>query len=457
MAKNDLGQASSASDLLDFSTSRSIFRISIFLSMFYGLSLLVSMAGMEIFSWSLFLVFLISVFRLGKAGKSKGNWGMVLGKLKVGPDVWLWLFASVVLIGGILSPSPKAVWWAILGDSRWILLLYTFVWLWDRFSISHFEKYMRVAFIIAFILGVYACIQFFTGVNIARSKSVLEISWILNGRNYYRATGFFSMCLTFAYAIGMMGFVAAGQLWPLNKNSFSARLHLVPILGAVGGALICIFSIARGAWVASLATIMIMVILTKPKAVWKYLLGIASLGAIAIFSSDLLRDRIASILSFAERSNWLRLAIWRANWLMFLDHPTIGVGLGMNGSVTKEYFERLNLQNADVYSHAHNNFLNMLSGTGILGLVAFTAFAFYFLRLAYRCWKNSISSSPNFLNTFAAGSLGAQIYLHLGGMTECNFTDAEVNHMLISIWAVTVVISRRMSSIPKPASVLEKV
>lgn len=94
-----------------------------------------------------------------------------------------------------------------------------------------------------------------------------------------------------------------------------------------------------------------------------------------------LQRRLSSFSSGAsEHSVVTRLSYWKSSWRIFLDHPLTGVGLGAFPTVYPSYgssssrYERL--------EQAHNDYLQLLTDTGVVGGVIFlSAFAWLLLTL----------------------------------------------------------------------------
>jgi O-antigen ligase len=102
-------------------------------------------------------------------------------------------------------------------------------------------------------------------------------------------------------------------------------------------------------------------------------------------------------------------------------------------------FERLGI-NQPFVSHAHNNYIQALAGTGILGFICFVGFQFYFFKTARSLYHQLAGTS---MGRLAQGVFLAQIFWQLGGLTECNFFDGEVNHSIVFGWAILIAIKWR--------------
>lgn len=66
-----------------------------------------------------------------------------------------------------------------------------------------------------------------------------------------------------------------------------------------------------------------------------------------------------------------RLIEWRKSWLMFLQAPVFGVGLGNYGWYSFSLHEKIdaNTHRAALFTHAHNIFMQVLAELGLLGLL----------------------------------------------------------------------------------------
>jgi len=112
----------------------------------------------------------------------------------------------------------------------------------------------------------------------------------------------------------------------------------------------------------------------------------AALGTVvvaAIVAVPLLRTpRFASLFDVRSGTTFFRLQLWRASWMMFRDHPWLGVGLD---NFLYQYRGRYILpaawQEPDL-SHPHNVLLDYGCRLGMLGLVAGVWMQVAFWRLA---------------------------------------------------------------------------
>ncbi|RYZ75175.1 MAG: O-antigen ligase domain-containing protein, partial [Proteobacteria bacterium] len=166
--------------------------------------------------------------------------------------------------------------------------------------------------------------------------------------------------------------------------------------------------------------------------------GVAIVGVL-LATFETFRTRLFSLFNFQYTSNSERIFLWRANLEMFRDYPILGVGNTENEARAKEYVTRLG--NPEAFTgHAHNNYIQMLSGTGAVGFTLWMTLISYMLWLTWRLWK-SIPADQIWMRAIALAVLGAQFHIHIGGFTEANFKALPTNHNLMIVWGLVVCLS----------------
>jgi O-antigen ligase len=378
------------------------------------------MAAMEITVW------LLATFLL--AGYFQG-WFQV-PKWRVGPDAWLGAFFGLVTLSALVNAHTFSEGLDIVGWARWIALLYIFTWCFRQFLTPRWERWHGVLLGLCCLLGVYAIIQFLYGVELVHRHYRLN-----QLGDYFRASGFFTLCLTFAYQMGMAGLTALALA--LEKaNSQKIRESVLAAFAFGFCTLAVILSLTRGAWLAYGIACFIGIAIASQRR-WIVLAPTAGLVLVAILAKgQFFLSRVTSLLNPLESSNYLHVLVWKANWLIFLDHPLLGVGLGLNTPLMPQYYAQLGYPTETFKSHAHNDLLQMLAGVGLFGALCYIIFCAWFLRAAYLTWRR-LPSNATWYRSLALGSFLAQIYFHIGALTQCNFTNGINNHLLIFLWALT--------------------
>lgn len=413
----------------------------------YATSTMVSMAGMEIFGWSCALGSIL--FIVFKRSSLDNVWRQV--RLPVDSALLL-LFVIVVL--GALFKAPEGISKVdIIGNGRWILL---FMFMRAALALTWSDRFARHIFIFLMglitVISVYAVWQYFYGIDLIRgTRHLLEPKDYRNGQPIYRAEGMFGSSMTFGNSIALTWCFPVAWLLYGNRKTWMYKLAAV---SSLMGILAIFATMTRGVWMSACAALVVMSAKARRRGII-LLVGLAALFFVisTVFLPEL-SGRLQSIGDVNHGSNSARFQIWRGNFEIFKENPLLGIGYGVNEEVLENYYPRIGIVDGP-RGHAHNTFLQFLSGTGILGFLCFVFFTLYFLRLAWRLIgkiRDQLDTETEWLQIFVAGALGAQIAMIVGGLTECNFKDAEVNHHFLLILAVLATIYvRNRDTQPKVA------
>lgn len=179
-----------------------------------------------------------------------------------------------------------------------------------------------------------------------------------------------------------------------------------------------IFNGTRGAWLATLVSVLFLMLL-QMKNKRNFLALTLAAGFIfgGIYQTmPSFQQRVQSIANPQEQSNIERRLLWHSAWNMFIDHPVTGVGMA---NFKQNYQEHYILPAAKEphLGHAHNNFMHVLAEAGLLGLGALIAFWGYLFIYGVKGWCKH--RKPVFLLVLAV-LLG--IVLH--GLTEYTWGTA---------------------------------
>lgn len=397
----------------------------------YALAVLTTMAGMEMFGWLTFVAVIgFAVYR------RKSPW-FRSPILELGDKCLLALMVIIILSALIAAPesSDKVF---IIGNSRFVLLFLGLRLGLEALSLEQIAKGMRILGSAIIVISLYAISQHFTGKDLIRGASDPITQVWTGGGAEYRSRGMWGHPVTFGHSMALSFTMCLGALAVYYRE----RKHLF-IFGAATflAGMSLVYSYTRGAWIAVAAAVFVMSLyLGRKVAIASVVSGVLLVGGASTFSAKF-RDRLVSIVSTTNQSNTERIDVWKANIAMFKENPILGVGYGVNEEIIGKYYEKLGIKQ-EFGGHAHNNYLQFLSGTGLLGFLAFSAFSLISLYMAHRLLR-ILPPEASWARAIALGALGAQIALHVGGLTECNFKDAEVNHQYLLILALLTVVWRK--------------
>jgi O-antigen ligase len=378
-----------------------------------------SMALMEISSWSLFVGALVYVILGGQK---------ILGGQESRLDFPLWrafVLLTASVIASLFATEQLKPWFPQLGFMRWIFLFYGHYWALRAVWSENFDgKVAKLWAALVLLTGVYAVFQALTGMDpVHLGKSVVNPQ----GPGLWKATAFFSMSLSFAYVIGTSTFAISGRARQLPSRALGLGGLLFGCLGILA-------SMSRGAWIGFVISGMVWIGFNARRWLLWFVVFLMLLLNLLIFYFEGFARKIAGLLTFEmDHSSFVRVELWRSYWEMFKDHPFFGVGLLEGDKYLPEYYSRLGF-NEKFTSHAHNVFLQWLAGAGPVAFLTYLYISFVMLKKAYELRDVTSWGWSLFL---------AQLYFHFGGLTEANFFDGEVNHMIVFIWALTWVLNKR--------------
>ncbi|MDQ1362223.1 MAG: O-antigen ligase [Pseudomonadota bacterium] len=210
----------------------------------------------------------------------------------------------------------------------------------------------------------------------------------------------------------LMGVMAMGGLTWFRKQS---RWHvLIPVLALVAGLLASFLSQSRGGWVALPVLALLFVWhFGVHVARWKILAGMALLlvfvtgiyfvpqsGVRNTINTTIMHvdNYVNSDVSAPDRATSIgsRFEMWRASWILFIEHPVLGVGWGKYQEETQTLVNRglINQAAAD-YPHPHNQFLSSLVNGGMAGLVGILVLFIIMFLIFLRVIKNGAEETSD--------------------------------------------------------------
>jgi O-antigen ligase len=164
----------------------------------------------------------------------------------------------------------------------------------------------------------------------------------------------------------------------------------------------------------------ILVLLARSRNVWRgrratvaAIVGLAALAAVAWVGTGRTIERFSGLsLTVHEVSTSRRLSMFRGAANIFLHHPIKGCGLGTLVDVFPGYE---NAYDGRVVDHAHDDYIEGLAETGLLGGLCGTAFLWALYREGRR---NFLAEQGHFSRALHAGAIMA-----VGGMLLHSFVD----------------------------------
>ncbi|NJL27086.1 MAG: hypothetical protein HC897_03965 [Thermoanaerobaculia bacterium] len=203
-----------------------------------------------------------------------------------------------------------------------------------------------------------------------------------------------------------------------------------------------LLTLTRGAWVA-LAVTMLAFVVARAR---RYLPLIVAAALVLVFlAPGSWRERMRSIGDLHDFSNYDRLCMADAAFYMIDERPLFGIGPGMV-KVRYPIYRQPTAPRSTV-PHLHNTFLGLAAETGLLSLGAYLWLIGTSLWLAYRGYRDGGGSRGPHAALYL-GVMMAVVGFNVGGLFEDNWSDTEVQRLILFLLAAPLCLAAATTSPP---------
>lgn len=330
------------------------------------------------------------------------------------------VFAALLVLGAVFLPAPEnkrtrlpgasLTWFALAGvialqiwllatpylSERTVPILYLLCAGFSAWALARAKAcFDAPALMQALAWGLLAGTLFNSGVGMSQLIELFQSGWRLiygnigqrNMYGHYLAWGL-AACAWLAaerklpqWAFWLLaGWLALSMAWSSSRSVFIYAFAWLPLAG---------FIIWRGR-----------------DAVRRFglFLGAAAILILAMqFVAPLINNLIQALLHASNEAptgvdriasnGSRRLVEWTKAWMIFKEHPLLGVGWGAYGvhSVILHVLpEFAKVQESVLFTHAHNSLLNLMAETGVLGAGAVVAGILWVYAGLLRQWKDPV-------------------------------------------------------------------
>jgi len=313
---------------------------------------------------------------------------------------------GLLLILWIFLSNPQA---AVLGSSRnWLL---TFIQLWvlmyiasNLLDTAKKQQTVMVVFSVFTIISAFYAIQ--TGsIGTSVYTSTRAVGYVDNAN---AAARYFVVAMVF--------------LSFLRLTMKSPWMRFFSLLGIIVTYLGVFFTVSRtGILLLVFAQGLILVFQRSGKQRISLIIIFFIALITLLFLSDTILEVIQSIFpTIINRGDTvgLRVNLWKSGWMMWLDHPIRGVGIGRYTDELGPYM--LRLEGPRVWSTvAHNTYIQILSETGAIG---FCLFIIMISTTVRNFWQSDVKNGTQILILRNAWLI-AFIVMLVGGITKSDHVD----------------------------------
>jgi hypothetical protein len=386
----------------------------------YAASTLISMATMSIGAGVLGLALLIGL------GGPRGVFRELRDLWQV-PWIRAYVWASVALMGACLLSLIVAEFAPLGWGSRYVHALYgegmakTWYFAWPVLLAAGLRKLdepgRRVVlktWIVTFaVISIVGIIQHFTGWPRPQRIPGVETR--------FHATLFLGHHLSVASILIFPFFATLDFIRKPQKILPPWMLGLSATLGFIT----LFLTYSRILWIALPAGLALWVLRALPRKQAIATLVVAAVAVVAASRHPYIQHRIYDAIGIGDRQ-----MIWKANVEFLRLRPLTGAGFRRNIEASALYLESIYGQGYIFVSHAHNNLLDMLGGTGVVGA---SAWIFWWI-VVFRVTWNGMKARGDAPLVFAWGLLCCWVVFHINGLTQVNFWEGKVMHQMM--WAV---------------------
>lgn len=338
-------------------------------------------------------------------------------------DIPLLIFVAIDILSAIFAIDRARAFRCIKGD--WILLFIPVFSQAMRDSRT-VERAFRILLGSSTLVAAYATFQMFAGIDLLRHRALEPIGplWI--------ATGLFGHHLTYGGSV----LITSALAITLFARARSSRERLgsgIAGLIQVGGVLA---SFARTAWAGLLAAMAVIVLSVRG---WIRRTAIAAIvaGIGAAVAIPPIRMRLSDVLSFGDDP---RVRLWHTAIRIWRAHPILGAGPGS----FKSQFANFKVPGTYMATgHPHNDFLNILVQSGILGLAAFSLIWVRYFQTLGRARRRAGDADPR--RPLLLAGIVVVIAFFVGGMGQCFLTDEEVGCLFWFFVAGSLAVAREVN------------
>ena len=271
---------------------------------------------------------------------------------------------------------------------------------------------LNLSLIFTSVASLSGIIGLFSGYNPLRMQEACSLM---------QNCGMFGMLMTYAYGLSLYMVALGGILIHKKelKDYFNPKLAWMAFAINLWGLYL---TYARGAWIGFLIAIPFFFFKKKKKKFIASMLGMTLLFGGIILSSPNAKRRFFH----SQGSDIKRLAFFKTAYHAFKERPFWGYGYRNFEPNVAKLKKKYNIPVApDMTGHAHNNFLEHLASTGIVGALAFILFCLLWMIDSYK--RREITGRIIFPVT---------ISFMVSGMVQYTFGDGENLFLLMLLWAI---------------------
>lgn len=307
--------------------------------------------------------------------------------------------------GRSFSKLLKEYWPLHLAMAGMLLAIFINQLVLQNFVIKTYDYPTRMAFFVALLwvtlLLPYSWMKQLQWAYVAGALAAAAHMYVTTQDGAFRGYVYFMPIIELAQMSQLLGFFAVLTIGYEIRNPVWRHIGIaLKLLAGVAGIYAAYLSQTRGAWLGIPIFVLIAAVMLGRRLNLRSMLALAAAMLVlltALFaSSGLVRERIGEVghdlTEYYRNGNpatsvGVRLQLWAGSWLLFLEHPAVGVGReGFSAAMLELEQRGVLLPISSHQPHSHNEILYNMVTLGSVGLLAILGLylvpGVYFLRAA---------------------------------------------------------------------------
>lgn len=337
-------------------------------------------------------------------------------------DFAILVFAVLVLAGGIISAGGEV---SLASALLYVALMAGYFLTVNLIRTRVWVRRCVIAFLIfGGLSAVIGIAQIFTG--------SLELSWLdtelFSGIDVRITSTFENPNVYASYLLLLTPFAMA---FLVRKGSVRPKVALA--LGLILFAICLVETWSRGAWIGILVALLLFFLVYTRRSVPYLLLAGAAVPFAGLVLPENMISRFLSIGNLADSSTTYRISAWRGVARMLQEHWIGGIGVGEAAfSAVYPAFSYAGIQGI---RHTHNLYLQIVTETGIMGLLVFSIVMLLFIQNCF-CYIYRMRNEEE--TSLVTAGLVAIIAMLIMGMTDYVWYSYRV---FLMFWLVIAIVN----------------
>lgn len=190
-------------------------------------------------------------------------------------------------------------------------------------------------------------------------------------------------------------------------------------------------TLSRGGIIGFLCSAVFLIVLARmrrglrKKIIIPVFAGLLLLLMVMVAGWNRIEDRFEQL---GEEATLRRADVWADSAMIVKDYPLVGTGLGTFQNSYQQYQSH---SSTTFYDHAHNDYVELLTDTGIAGFILGGALVVTFFIMLFRNWLKRHST---YTKTIGAGGMASLLAISVHSFTDFNL-HIPANAMLLAVVA----------------------